>query len=85
MPTRVRIQFNSAGFRSILNAPKTWELIDQQAKRIRARAGEGFDVEGPKEMGFGGGRPGAYVVAVTNQAKASEARHKTLSRAVGGG
>ncbi|MBW3077691.1 hypothetical protein [Bifidobacterium simiiventris] len=85
MATKVRMQFNSAGFRQILNSQPVANLIGQQAQRIKTAAGDGFEVDGPRPMNYGGGRMGAFVTAVTHQARTAEARDKTLTRAVGGG
>lgn len=85
MSAKVTIQYNSDGFRQILNSPDVANLVGQQARSIAARAGEGFEVDGPRSMNYGGGRIGAFVSAKTREARESEATDKTLTRAVGSG
>lgn len=84
MPSNIKISFISKGFHDILSSQNVASVVDQQAQRIAAKAGDGF--EASHFMGnFGGGRVIGVVRAETYEARRAEATDKTLSRAVGGG
>ena len=74
MAKKVRIELISKGWREIVNCPGTQKVCDEIGQRIADEAGDGFE--------WGGGRAGGLVVANTYEAKLSEARFKSLSKAV---
>lgn len=81
MATQVRIQLVSEGWRSILQAQATKDLIRDVGEEIAERAGDGFAFDGAY-LAYGGGRPGGFVNARTPEAMAAEATRKVLSMAV---
>lgn len=82
MASKVRIELNHDGIRSLLLSEGVSAVCKDAAERIAARAGDGFEVVGPKRLGYGGGRVGWGVEAATNEARLAEAQDKALSRAV---
>lgn len=86
MATKVRIEFNSEGFRELLQSDGIRKLISDNAKAIQQRAGG--DEAGYSEHeylgGYGGGRWVATVDTATEEAKRDEAENKTLTKAVTG-
>ena len=85
MATKIRLELNHDGIKALLNSQEVSEFCREQAKEIAERAGDGFEVVGPKSLGYGGSpRVGWGVEADTYAAKLEEANNKTLSRAVKG-
>lgn len=81
MAKKVRIELISKGWREIVNCPGTQKVCDEVGQRIADEAGDGFEWKSQK-INWGGGRAGGLVVANTYDAKLSEARFKSLSKAV---
>lgn len=73
-----RIEFNSEGFKQILNLPETEQLVLSEAQAIATRAGEGFEAHSRKA----GTRYIAFVGTTDRQSCIAEAENKVLSRAV---
>lgn len=84
------IQFNSAGFKAILESDGVKDLVQDKANEICERAnanndrgGKGFGVT-VKHLSYGGGRWGAYVYAKDAKATQAESEEKALTKAVTG-
>lgn len=84
MATKVRIELRSDDIRRLLMSQPIANECQKAAEKIAARAGDGFEVLPAKEMGFGGGRVGYAVGAMTYEARLAEAEDKALSKAVRG-
>ncbi len=94
--TRIKITFNSEGFREILLGEGVKKLVSDATEKIEARANgnltdsesEGFEgkvFKGDMVSGYGhGGRWIGHVAALDSRASADEAETKSLSRAVNG-
>lgn len=86
----VRIQFNSDGFREILQSAGVKALVEETANDICSKANanlggessEGYDVS-VISGGYGGGRWVGFVSSADAEAAAAESEYKALSRAVG--
>ena len=78
----VRIQLLSDGIEQLLNSAPVAAVCGQEAARIAAAAGEGFEVSEMWRANFGGGRVAYSVRAETHEAKLAEAEDKALTRAV---
>ena len=82
-----KIEFISQGFKDILFAPGTKELIQGISDDIRDRAnqdmptGEGFESK-VQAGGYGGGRYIGFVTTATNEAALEESENMTLTKAV---
>lgn len=83
MATKMRIEWNSEGFKSILTSAGTKALVDSAAQSIAAKCGEGYEAKSFMG-GFGGGRYVGAVHASTQEAREDEAENKTLEKAVNG-
>lgn len=89
MATQMRIEFDSNGFREVLESGEVNALVAGQAAEIQARANantgqfktEGFGTKVLKG-GYGGGRWIAHVFAIDYGARAAEAENKALTKAV---
>lgn len=86
----VRIQFNSDGFREILQSDGVRTLVEETAHNIQSRANgnladssDGYEVD-VISGGYGGGRWVGFVASADAAAAAAEAEYKALSRAVEG-
>jgi len=84
MATKLKLELNHDGIRELLCSQPIAEECEKAADAIAARAGDGFEVQPMKLMGFGGGRVGYAVKAETYEAKVLEATEKVLSKAVRG-
>lgn len=84
MATKIKIELNSAGIKSLLCSGEVAAETEKAAEAIAARAGDGFVVLPARTLGYGGGRVGYAVKADTYEAKLAEATNKTLSKAVTG-
>ena len=84
MATKVRIELDHDGIKSLLMSQPIADECKKAAEKIASRAGEGFEVLPVKEMGFGGGRVGYAVTTGTYEARLAEAEDKVLSKAVRG-
>lgn len=82
MPTKITIELNHDGIRELLTSPEIGAEVEKAAQAIASRAGDGFEVVGPQGLGYGGGRVGYGVAAVTYEARLAEAENGTLSKAV---
>lgn len=82
MTVKVRIELDHDGIRELLMSEGVASACLNAAQNIAARAGEGFEVVGPKTLGYGGGRVGYGVAATTYEARLAEAEDKVLSKAV---
>lgn len=83
------IQFNSAGFRAVLESDGVREIVEQTANEIcekananNERGGNGYAVK-VQHMGYGGGRWGAFIYATDKKAAQAESEEKALTKAVG--
>lgn len=83
------IQFNSAGFKAILESDGVRELVEDTAEAIcekangnNTRGGSGYAVK-VQHMGYGGGRWGAFIYATDKKASQAESEEKALTKAVG--
>ncbi len=79
----VRLEFNSDGFRELLNSPEVEQLVLEQAQQIADRAsaeveGEGYRAHSRKA----GTRYIAFAGTTDNESVVQEAENKVLSRAV---
>lgn len=96
MAKRVRIEFISSGFHDLLSssevagvvmdaatdiADSATSIADATVRHTKGRKAE-FEVKGPKEGGYGGGRQIAYVAAANPYAYGDAVRHHVLERAV---
>lgn len=84
----MKITFNSAGFREILESEGVKQLVQETAQEICDRAngnnergGEGFEVK-VQHMGYGGGRWGAFITSKDKKAAQAESEDKALTRAL---
>lgn len=82
------IQFNSAGFKALLESEDIRQLVEDTANGIcdkananNERGGQGFAVQ-VKHMNYGGGRWGAFVYAKDTKATQAESEEKALTRAL---
>ena len=86
MTTKIRIEFNSEGFKELLQSEGMRKLVSDNAKAIQQRAGG--DEAGYSEHeymgGYGQGRWVGTVEAATEEARRDEAENKTLTKAVTG-
>ena len=82
MATKVRIELDHDGIRALLESAEIAAECERAAQAIASRAGEGFEVVGPQQRRYGGGRVGYGVRAATYEAKLAEAEDKVLSKAV---
>lgn len=77
-----RIELNSRGIRELLNSPEVAEELERRAEMIADAAGPGHRVE--VEHGTGA-RARAAVITDDIPAMVSEARDRTLTRALDAG
>ena len=73
-----RIEFNSEGFRQLLNSPEVEALVLSEAQSISDRAGEGFVAHSRKA----GTRYIAFAGTTDEASIRAESENKVLSRAV---
>lgn len=83
---KVRIVFNSPGFREILLSEGTKELVETTAQDMADRAnanssGDGFEAS-TIVGGYGGGRYIGFVTATTEEAMKAEAENGALTGAI---
>lgn len=85
----IKIEFNSDGFRQLLESDGVRELVQSTADEICERANAnvgGIETEGYKTTvmrgAYGGGRWIAHVQAADYAAAAAEAENKALTKAV---
>ena len=80
--TTTVLQFNSAGFRSILLGDGVRSLVESVTENIRSSAGPGF--ESSVFVGsYGGGRWVGSVGTTDYESMRDEAEDKVLERAIG--
>lgn len=82
MATKIKLELNHDGIRSLLCSTPIAAECEKAARKIATAAGDGFEVTQSKQLGFGGGRVGVGVEAATYEARLAEAEDKALSRAV---
>lgn len=76
----IKLEFIDKGFQDILSSPGTKECVENVAKSIQAKAGNGFEAEtsyygqGHRWMGF--------VHTTDSKSMKSESENKTLTKAV---
>lgn len=80
------INFISAGFKQILESDGVRDLVQDVANGICERAnanygGDGFAVN-VRHLGYGGGRYGAFISSVDENAARAEASDHVLTRAI---
>ena len=86
MGARVEIEFNSDGFKAILQSEEVKGLVESTAKEIEAKAKANTQDESKiqattaKPGAYGGGRWIAYVTCFD---EAEESENKVLTRAMG--
>lgn len=86
MAKRVRIEFNTEGFRQLLQSDEVKGLVEENTNAILERAGgedAGFSAN-VYEAGYGGGRWAGTVRTASYDAAKAEAADKTLTKAVTG-
>lgn len=86
MAKKVRIEFNTDGFRQLLQSDDVKGLVEENTNAILERAGgedSGFSAS-VWEAGFGGGRWAGTVRTASYDAARAEATDKTLTKAVTG-
>lgn len=76
-----RIQLNRKGVRTLLRSPAVLADLEGRARRIAAAAGPGHVVD----SSVGRNRARAAVITATAEAMLSEAKHRTLTRAIDAG
>ena len=88
MGVEVKIEFNSAGFKELLESAEVRDLVESKAQEIKARAdanivgdSEGFRAHS-KKAGYGGGRYVAYVGTTDFESVRAESEDKALTRAI---
>lgn len=74
----IRLEFNSQGFRQLLNSSEVEALVLSEAEDIATRAGEGFVAHSRKA----GTRYIAFAGTSDDASIRAEAENKVLSRAV---
>ena len=83
---KMKIQFISAGFRSVLFSPGVKTLLQNQAEQVRnratANAGSGEFSTSTIAGNYGGGRWVAFVQTADRDAAKAESEYKALSKAV---
>jgi len=86
----VRLEFNSDGFREILQSDGVRALVEETAHNIQSKANgnlvessDGYEVD-VISGGYGGGRWVGFVASADAAAAAAESEYKALSRAVDG-
>lgn len=82
MATKITLELDHAGIKELLMSDAIGSEVQAAAQAIANRAGTGFQVVGPQGLGYGGGRVGYGVAAVTYEAKVAEAENGALSKAV---
>ena len=88
--SKVRIVFNSDGFREILQSAGVKSLVEETANGIQVKAnanlagesGEGYEAS-VISGGYGGGRWIGFVSSTDKASVEAESEDKALSRAVG--
>lgn len=86
MAKKVRIEFNTEGFRELLQSSEVKGLVEEHTNAILDRAGgeeAGFSAS-VWEAGYGGGRWAGTVRTASYDAARAEATDKTLTKAVTG-
>lgn len=84
-----RFKWNRAGYAALMDSPKVQSLIDAKAEAVKAAADAGlseggYECEGHEVKDFQGALARGRVVRTkTDQARYSEAKRKTLSKALG--
>lgn len=88
MSVKVRMEFNSAGFKEVLESDGVRAAVDEIGQEIASRANanisgesDGFEVR-TQIGGYGGGRWVSFVTASDFEASKEEAEDKVLTRAV---
>lgn len=82
MATKIRIEFDDAGYQALLNSPEVKKLLQQKAEKIAAAAGDGFEVD-EFQANFGGSpRPAFTVSTGTHEARKAQAEDSVLETAV---
>ena len=88
---RVQLELDSAGFRELLTSQEVSDLVQETAEKVAASAeaaaipGSVFEVKGPRQGGYGGGRVIAYVAAGNTKAMRSVIYNYALERAISSG
>lgn len=77
----VKVKLNIAGFNALRNSPEMVAALEAEARKTQARAGAGVGVAVHKKSS----RAIANVYTESAEAMKSEAKHGTLSKALGGG
>lgn len=78
MPARPRIDTNHREIRKFLRGPAMQKLLKSEATPIAKRAGPGIEVQ----VTAGRNRARATIRTATDEARAAQAAHKTLSKAL---
>lgn len=83
MPTAsIRIEFDDAGFQSILSSAAVAGVVMGEGDKIAALAGDGFECKQYQTKGLKFDRPAAVVFTDTREAMFAEATDKVLTKAV---
>jgi len=79
----MKVVLNLAGFQALRTDPAVMDEIERLADGIAERAGDGYEVDGPRKTG-GRVRGHASVFTATPAAMVKNARDNTLLTALGG-
>lgn len=83
--SKIKIEFNSAGFRNLLFSDGVKNLVQNTTNNIASKAnansGGGFEARVQKG-GYGGGRYIGFVTSTDPSAARAEAEDKALTRAI---
>lgn len=83
MPSKLRMEFLSEGFKAVLTGDGVRSKVDAMAKAVAQEAGEGFE-PGVFLATYGGSpRHIGTVRAATREARKAEAKEQALTRSIG--
>ena len=84
--TKVKFEWNSPGFKALLNTDGVHQLVEEVANHVAEQAnanygGDGFKVTTQKG-GYGGGRWIGFVTATDKESLQAESEESALTRAL---
>ena len=86
MATKVKIEFNSDGFKEILESEGVKQLVTKETEKIAERANAKLGKNGYKAVvnhsTYGGGRWRGRVIARNDEANEAESESKTLTSSI---
>ena len=84
--SKARLEFNSAGFKAILNTDNIHKVVEEVANHIADNANGNYGGEGFKATtqvgGYGGGRWIGFVTATDKESLQAESEESALTRAL---